>query len=182
LDITKLQIDASSLDYELLYKLPDGRTQGVPGSIDLKGETSIERKLLLGSESSGKFRYDEGVKNGTLTLRFRNDKGQLLAKFATDFSLLTGTKTLASSDGNFKVTFASAPSNAYFVVMQTFGLPKEAPGNVTSGPYGLFSSSSSSYKGSVEISGSPYYYNGTSWVAVPSSLSSGVFIGTASSQ
>src|SRR3990167_9319986 len=60
---------AVSLDYELLYSLPDGRTQGVPGTVDLKGQTNFERKLLLGSESNGKFRYDEGVEDGSLTVR-----------------------------------------------------------------------------------------------------------------
>ncbi|MEK7497926.1 MAG: hypothetical protein AAB656_03335, partial [Patescibacteria group bacterium] len=50
---------AESMDYELLYKIGDGRTQGVPGTIELKGQSSIERNLLLGSESSGKFKYDD---------------------------------------------------------------------------------------------------------------------------
>jgi hypothetical protein len=62
--------NAATMDYELLYKLPDGRTQGVPGTIKLTGQESIENDLLLGSESSGKFRYDEGVEQGTFTLRF----------------------------------------------------------------------------------------------------------------
>ncbi len=99
--VERITIDAASLDYELLYKLPDGRTQGVPGSITLKGEDEIERELLLGSESSGKFRYDEGVDKGTLTLRFRNDKGKLIAKFSTEFALLSGVSELASIDGDF---------------------------------------------------------------------------------
>lgn len=78
---------ASSMDYELLYKVSDGRTQGIPGTIQLNGQTSIERNLLLGSESSGKFRYDEGVQTGTLTLKFRNDKGKLLGKLSTEWKL-----------------------------------------------------------------------------------------------
>lgn len=82
----------ASLDYELLYKVSDGRTQGVPGTIQLKGQTSIERNLLLGSESSGKFRYDEGVASGTLTLRFRNSSGKLLGKLTTDWTLATSGK------------------------------------------------------------------------------------------
>src|SRR3972149_8163539 len=101
LQIDKVKIKAKSLDYELLYKLPDGRTQGVPGTVDLSSTTKIERDLLLGSESSGKFRYDEGVEEGTLTLRFRNSKGILTAKFLTEFSLISDTKTLSSIDGKF---------------------------------------------------------------------------------
>lgn len=87
LKIEQIKVEgAKSLDYELLYSLPDGRTQGVPGTVQLTGE-DIVRDLLLGSESSGKFRYDEGVNNGTLTIRFRDVKGKLVGKFSTEFTL-----------------------------------------------------------------------------------------------
>ena len=95
---------AKSLDYELLYKVSDGRTQGVPGTVTLKGDKSITRDLLLGSESSGKFRYDVGVDKGTLTLRLRDDKGKLLGKLSTDFTL-------------------SNASGVYLVTMDHFGTP-----------------------------------------------------------
>src|SRR3989344_647292 len=49
--LTRVQ-GAVSMDYELLYKVPDGRTQGVPGTVVLSGSDSIDRELLLGSESS----------------------------------------------------------------------------------------------------------------------------------
>lgn len=88
---------ATSMDYELLYKVGDGRTQGVPGTIQLNGQTSIERNLLLGSESSGKFRYDDGVKSGSFTLRFRDTNGKLLGKLSTDW-------TLGMSGKNYSVT------------------------------------------------------------------------------
>ena len=74
-----------------------GIQQGVPGTAKLDGG-DIERKMLLGSESSGKFRYDEGVKGGTLTLRFRNSKGRLIGKLSTEFTLTSPKK------GVFEVT------------------------------------------------------------------------------
>ncbi len=89
--------NAASLDYELLYTLPDGRTQGVPGTVKLTGE-DIEKDLLLGSESSGKFRYDEGVDGGTITIRFRDSKGKLLGKLSSQFTMSS------SSKGVFEVT------------------------------------------------------------------------------
>src|SRR3989344_2823503 len=49
---------AASMDYELYYDTAEGITQGVPGKVNLDGKDSVERELLLGSESSGKFRYD----------------------------------------------------------------------------------------------------------------------------
>lgn len=175
--VEKITIDAASLDYELLYKLPDGRTQGVPGSITLKGEDEIERELLLGSESSGKFRYDEGVEKGTLTLRFRNEKGKLIAKFSTEFALLSGISELASVDNDFTVSL-NRRSSEYFVVMETFGVPKVPTSDVASGPYGVFSSVAT-IMGTVEISsGALYKWSGSDWSSVSGETSGiGIFIG-----
>ena len=156
--IEKFEIDAATLDYELLYKLPDGRTQGVPGTAKLDG-SKIERDLLLGSESSGKFRYDEGVEAGTLTLRFRNDKGKLAAKFTTEFNLLFETTNLSSADGQFTFDLAS-PTDDYYIVMSTFGMYELPGSDVLSGPYGVFSSGG-------DLSGEAgnfLFWNDSSWV------------------
>lgn len=164
LKIEKIEIDAVSLDYELLYKLPDGRTQGVPGTITLKGESQIERELLLGSESSGKFRYDEGVENGTLTLRFRNKKGKLLVKFSTEFSLLSETSDLVSVDGKFAYTLDKLSEEVFFVVMETFGAYNQ--GDPEAGPYGVFASEEGPFPGVVKISegsGHIFRWNNTLW-------------------
>lgn len=144
LKIEKIKIPkAVSMDYELLYSLPDGRTQGVPGTADLKDKTSFESKpLLLGSESSGKFRYDEGVEEGSLTVRFRDGKGKLLAKFSTKFHLQSGVTELTSIDTNLTYTLDKKPKGIFFIVMETFGLPgSETLSAVEVGPYGIFSSS-----------------------------------------
>lgn len=130
-----------SIDYELLYSLPDGRTQGVPGTVDLNGETSFERKLLLGSESNGKFRYDEGVEDGSLTIRFRDSKGKLLAKFSTKWHMQSAADQLTSIDQNFVYQLDKAVKGDFFITMETFGLPAESSvSEVASGPYGIFSS------------------------------------------
>ena len=132
----------ASLDYELLYSLPDGRTQGVPGTVDLKGTTEMERKLLLGSESSGKFRYDEGVEEGSLTVRYRDSKGKLLAKFSTKFHFQSTDIDLTSIDGKFTYTLSKKPVGMYFVTMETFGFLSKGPETVVFGPYGIFTSGS----------------------------------------
>lgn len=180
LKVEKIRIEAESLDYELLYSLPDGRTQGVPGTILLKGQTSIERDLLLGSESSGKFRYDEGVEDGTLTLRFRNSQGKLIAKFATKFHLESGVTKLTSVDGKFSFELSKASPKTFFVTMETFGILVDAPGNVVSGPYGIFASTVTSFPGSVKLpSGSVYMLDGGSWGKVEGGDASdiGIFVG-----
>ncbi len=175
--IDNLVIDAASLDYELLYKLPDGRTQGVPGTVKLIGQEEIVRDLLLGSESNGKFRYDEGVELGTLTLRFRNDKGKLIAKFTTDFTLQSETVELTSADGVFKYTLAKKSSGEFFVTMETFGVPDDYPGEVIDGPYGVFSSSSLKLPGELGLGGgAPYLWDGTEWIGLKEFQSPGVGI------
>lgn len=181
LKIDKIKIKADSLDYELLYELPDGRTQGVPGTIKLGSQTSIERDLLLGSESSGKFRYDEGVREGTLTLRFRNGQGKLMAKFATKFHLQSKTSSLTSLDGNFSYDLTKVPAKTFFVTMQTFGIAGSSPAEVKEGPYGVFLSTKDSVSGKITMNSSNIYrWNGTSWTKLSSGTASGVgiFIGT----
>lgn len=180
LKVEKIKIGAESFDYELLYSLPDGRTQGVPGTILLKGQTSIERDLLLGSESSGKFRYDEGVEDGTLTLRFRNSQGKLIAKFSTKFHLQSGVTKLTSVDGKFSFELAKLASKTFFVTMETFGIPVDPPGNVVAGPYGIFASGAVSYPGNVKLpSGSVYTLNGSTWTKLEGGEASdiGIFVG-----
>jgi len=160
LKIEKLEIDAKSLDYELLYRFPDTdtgeeKTAGVPGTVMLADIKDIERNLLMGSESSGKFRYDEGVEGGTLTLRFRNDKGKLLAKFSTDFRLQLGEEKLTSVDGKFTYTLEKMDKKVFYVTMQTFGLPERPGFEPAKGPYGVFSSKESGNQGQVD--GADYY-------------------------
>ena len=181
LKIDKIKIKADSLDYELLYELPDGRTQGVPGTIKLGSQVSIERDLLLGSESSGKFRYDEGVREGNLTLRFRNNEGKLVAKFATKFHLQSKTNSLASLEGNFSYNLTKVPTKTFFVTMQTFGIGSSAPAEIKEGPYGVFSSIKDSASGKVTMNSSTIYrWDGSSWTKLSSGTASGVgiFIGT----
>ena len=183
LTLTKILSSAASMDYELLYQLPDGRTQGVPGTIKLTGQDKIERDLLMGSESSGKFRYDEGVKEGTLTVRFRNDAGKLITKLSTKFALLSKTKELKSIDEKFDYKLAFVNSKDFFVVMETFGLPSSegVPTDVTAGPFGVFTSSKIAISGTVNLEGTNVYlYLGSSWTKLDSGKSSntGIFVGT----
>lgn len=183
--IDKIVIDADSLDYELLYKLPDGRTQGVPGTISLEGQRSIERDLLLGSESSGKFRYDEGVENGTLTLRFRDERGKLISKFSTDFRLQNdGAEDVLSSVDNefsYRLDKKFKRQSAFYVTMETFGIPDEFVGDVIAGPYGIFGSVAGPSPGTVQMSSAAvYYWDADSWIKLNNNQSSniGIFIGT----
>lgn len=139
---------AASLDYELLYGLPDGRTQGVPGTVKLTGADVI-KDLLLGSESSGKFRYDEGVSGGTITLRFRDDKGKLLGKLSTKFSMQSGTTTLSMPDGEFKYELDKLAKGVFFVTMMTFAEPNPSSVVIYQNGYAIFASDNKPHSGKV---------------------------------
>ncbi len=174
LSVSGIKIEAKTLDYELLYKLPDGRTQGVPGTVELK-ETSFKRDILLGSESSGKFRYDEGVKEGTLTLRFRDGMGKLVGKLSGGFTLQSESNLLSSLDGKFNYELLEAPKGVYFVVTDTFGAPVAPEFKVAAGPYGIFASTDKKVLGNVKNASAPVYYlDGKSWSKLDSQKSSNI--------
>lgn len=170
LKISDIRIEAASLDYEILYVTGAGITQGVPGTAMLNG-SPVEREILLGSESSGKFRYDEGVKEGTLTLRFRNEKGKLVGKLSTQWHLQTATDTLTSTDDKFKFEL-DEESDAWFIVMQTFGPYKEGSKMM---PYGVFSSDPN-LSGTVDMAGAVYKWMDGSWGEVSGPTTPGIFI------
>jgi len=137
---------AVSMDYELIYATTDGGQQGVPGTVKLVG-TDIDRPLLLGSESSGKYRYDAGVEQGTMTLKFRDGGGKLVGKLSTDFHLQTGVTALTSIDGNFTYTLSAIAKNVYFVTMKTFAAPAASMVVVSQNGYSVFASDSKPHAG-----------------------------------
>lgn len=178
LKVENIKIQASSLDYEILYQLPDGRTQGVPGTIKLDS-SSFERDILLGSESSGKYRYDEGVKSGTLALKFRDEKGKLIGKLSSVFTILSDSKELVSSDQKFKYVLDEFPKGVFFVVMETFGLQTPVDFTPNLGPYGIFASVDKKFPGIVEMGNSVVYYlQDNSWMKIESGKAPniGVFV------
>jgi len=168
IEVTRIQ-DADSLEYELLYNTESGATQGSINTVKLKGESSYSKKILLGSESSGHYKFDEGVTQGTLTVRLRGGKGT--RKFVTDFHLQQGDEELISIDGNFTVEGTITKGN-FYVTMDTIGLPGEFEGEVITGPYETFSSGASTVKNGVvslklpEDTGEAklYSWSGTAWV------------------
>lgn len=185
LHIEKIEIaGAKTMDYELVYQVPEKPSQGVPGSIEVDGRTSFDADLLLGSESSGKFRYDEGVETGMLTLRFRNEKGKLLAKFSSEFHMQKDASELTSTDGKFKYTLNKAPKGVFYVTMPSIGILANAPSGAVIGNYVVMAASSgvpgSSTAGSVTIEGSTVYKFDNGWKKLEGekdTTSAGYYIG-----
>lgn len=173
--------NAASVDYMLSYDVPDHPSQGVPGTVKLTGITTIDRDLLLGSESSGKFRYDEGVSKGQITLKFRNSSKKLIGMLSTEFHLLSKTEVLNSIDNQFSYKLSKKPTKGYFVVLNTFGLIEGVKGELVSGPYGVFSSETLSNPGVVTLEGaSTQRYADGKWSTLKSGSSPdlGTFVST----
>lgn len=153
---------AKTLEYELVYKVPEHPDQGTNQSIELKDNNTIERDILFGSESSGKKRYDEGVSEGGLVLKYRNSSGKLLAKLSTDFHLQsTNSLAITSVDGAFKYSGYKKPTKpGYIVAMNTLrvesGLPKDV--KVASGPFTMFASIGASLPDGGTVEGFEKYY------------------------
>lgn len=140
--------DAKTMDYLLVYSTSDGGQQGVPGTVSLSGNT-VERNLLLGSESSGKYRFDAGVEQGSITITFRNSSGKTLGKLSADFHLQTGDTELTSIDGKFKYTLDKAAKGVYFVTMPTFKEPSKSSYVTWQNGYGVFASDGEEHAGTV---------------------------------
>jgi len=147
--VQKIKVSgAASMDYLLVYNTSDGGQQGVPGAVKLDGK-DIERKLLMGSESSGKFRYDAGVERGTMTVTFRDKNGKSLGKISTDFHLQSGVTELTSVDGKFKYTLDKEAKGVFFIIMPTFVEPKSSMSVVWQNGYGVFASDGKPHSGEV---------------------------------
>ena len=67
-----------SVDYELSYQTASQGLQGVIGTIMTQGKSSFEKKLTLGTCSSGTCVYHQVVGKIKLTLKFTGDYGEKL--------------------------------------------------------------------------------------------------------
>lgn len=167
IDVSRIK-EAETLEYELLYNTITGATQGSINTVKLEGKSSYSKKILLGSESRGHYKYDEGVTQGSLTARLRGGKGT--RKFVIDFHLQQGDEELTSIDGNFSLEGAF-PKTTFYLTMPTIGLPGDFEGEVILGPYGVFTSGSETVKNGVvnlELSEDSeeaklYSWSGTAW-------------------
>lgn len=175
--------NGAKLEYEIFYTAGDGRGQGSSGTVDLSTTANVDnRDILLGSESSGKFRYDTGVEKGTLTLKWRDTKGKLAGKLVSEWHLQTGTDALTSIDETFKYKLDKMPAKEYFIVMHTFGVPQGVNGTKQVGPFGVFTSGTAKYPGTVTLSGDTIWlWNEASWTKVSSNKSPNIGIFVSSS-
>lgn len=175
-------IDASqkTLEYVLLYDLPDGRQQGIPGSIDTSGKSSITRDDLLMGSCSKVCRFDDGVTKGTIELTYRDASGNATGDALGDWHLQSSDKLLTSVDGSFQFQQTKS-SPGWFVTMTSFGLPQKVTGKLLAGPFAVTTSSSGSkvpglvtFKSPNLVAGATIsLWDGISWKSLATKSASG---------
>lgn len=179
MNITGLDASQKTLEYVLLYDLPDGRQQGIPGSIALEGKSSLTRDDLLMGSCSKVCRFDDGVKKGTIELTYRNEMGDATGDALGDWHLQSGEKILTSVDNTFEFQTPKAPAG-WVVTMTSFGLPAKINGRLLVGPFTLTSSSTLKTPGTVTFKSSGAgqgaaisMWDGSSWRPLATKSASG---------
>lgn len=126
--IDNLDTSIKEIEYELIYRAEDEGLiieKGLGDTISVDGQKKIERDLLLGTSSctnTCKYKYDEGITGGTLSLTLITDRNQV-AYFETDFTLLSSKdfeKDGLTLEGELTIT-ASDISSGFYILHQTFG-------------------------------------------------------------
>lgn len=180
LDIKNIIGGFSGLEYDLLYfadvegnKVERGvSTAG--RAADLSGQTGFSKKILLGSAScttgTCKYKYDEGVTEGTLSLTFSGAGGK--EKFETVYRVqkgIEGKEGLTTGDGVFSFVSTGLPASAVYLTISSIGVPVKLPSGITpkTVPYAIFSSGAvkggiAAFKTSLTTA-SVYAYDGKSW-------------------
>lgn len=180
LSVSGIKGDVIQLEYEVVYQVDGGVTQGVPGTVKLSGKTNFSRDLLFGTESSGNRRCDKGVKEGTVTIKYRDEDGKLTGKVESNLRVYESAKAIKLDDFNFDL---GKISTGKYVVMSTIGLPAKAPGRVTAGPFGVFGAKSKvSAEVTVSGGGDIYMWDSSKWIKLEDgkTTSLGTFIKVAS--
>jgi len=126
--INGLDTTIEEIEYELIYRAEDKGMvieKGLGDTISVDGQKKIERDLLLGTSSctnTCKYKYDEGITGGTLSLTLITDRNQV-AYFETDFALSSSKdfeKNSISLEEELTIT-ASGISSGFYVLHRTFG-------------------------------------------------------------
>lgn len=133
------------VEYDVEYQAGN-LIQGFMHTIDLKKETQpASKEGFFGSESKGKYKYDENVTGGSILFKFFYDESKFDA-LKTYFNLQNmaereGVFTSNDAKATLKVGSQDLKSTDYVVISSTLGLPAPVEGKILSEPYGFYSSS-----------------------------------------
>lgn len=199
LEIRKIIQGTSSLEYELIYfaeaegnRVERGvSTAGSP--VDLASQAEFSKKILLGSAScttgTCKYKYDEGVNEGTMTLWFNKTGGK--EKYESVFRIQKGKEGkegLTTGDGVFTLVSTGLSDSSIYLTISSIGVPSSLPAGVVpkTVPYGIFSSGAMK-GGTVAFktaltSISIYAFDGKAWSKLTTEVSGGIAKATSSGQ
>jgi len=130
LKITEIPTKFTTVDYELIYTAKDQNLEiekGVSGTIKLTGSSLEKDDLLLGTASCTngcKYKYDEGVTGGTLTLTLTTNDKQYVS-YETPFTLKSSTdlnkdKKLTLDTENLTINGTVTSKSDYFIAIKNF--------------------------------------------------------------
>lgn len=128
--------EADTIEYELEYQAGTSVQGGVGTIFPSKDTAPYEVRILLGSCSAGgACSYHEGVKGGTILLRFKGSQvGNLKGEWS--YYVPNNNGKYSSRDGKFQID-ASDLESGYTIISQTMGVPKVVNGEILAGPYHL---------------------------------------------
>lgn len=129
LKVTNIPTIITQVEYELIYSAKDNGLEmekGVGDTVKLTSN-SFEKDLLLGTASCTngcKYKFDEGVVGGALSLTFYTDDNQT-AVFETPFTLNTSTDIkkfggLSLDLENFSINATTTTKNDFFVLIKNY--------------------------------------------------------------
>ena len=190
LEIKNIAQKISSLEYDLTYfaEVEGNQVERGVGTAgrpeEIKNQTEFSKKILLGSAScttgTCKYKYDEGVKEGTLSVSLNNTAGK--DKYESAFRLQKGKEAkegLTAGDGVFSFVSENLAPNGAYLTLSTVGVPVSLPSGITpkSAPYGIFSVSPVK-KGNIvfktSLSGvSVYAFDGRTWSKLATEVANG---------
>lgn len=199
LEIKNIVQGTSSLEYDLIYfaEVEGNRvergvsTTGSP--TDLSSQTEFSKKILLGSAScttgTCKYKYDEGVNEGSFSLTLNKSGGK--EKYESAFRIQKGNEGkegLTTGDSVFSFVSTGLSAGSVYLTISSIGVPSSLPAGVVpkTVPYGIFSSGA--VKGGTVTfkttltSGSIYAFDGKSWSKLTTEVSSGTAKATSSGQ
>ena len=131
MNLSNIPSNISQIDYELLYTASDNGNdieKGLGDTIKLNsGETTIERKLLLGTASCTngcKYKYDDGINGGTLTFTLMttdNQSATLESPFTlTSSAAIKKTGDISLKSENFSAKAKPASSTEFFILVKNY--------------------------------------------------------------
>jgi len=145
LKIVNIPDNITQIEYELIYLAVDGHLElekGAGDTVKVEG-SSLEKDILLGTASCTngcKYKYDEGITGGTLSLIFINNSGQMTTH-ETPFTLASSSDINSQNSFSLEdltITTKSVATGQFFILLKNFGLPNSF--TTASSIYSVFAS------------------------------------------